>query len=59
MAMAGSFLVISPSLRNSLFGGYVQAGATMDAHSPYSYIALGLGVIMALMVFLYKASQPR
>ena len=59
MAMTGGFLVISPKLRDSLFGGYTQAGITMDANSPYSYIALGVAVVGALMIFLYKSSQPR
>jgi hypothetical protein len=59
MAMTGGFLAISPHLRDSLLGGYTQAGATMDQNSPYSYIALGLAVVGALMVFLYKSSQPR
>jgi hypothetical protein len=59
MAMTGGFLAISPNLRDSLLGGYNQAGLTMDQNSPYSYIALGAAVVGALMVFLYKSSQQR
>jgi hypothetical protein len=59
MAMAGGFLAISPSLRDSLLDGYTQAGTTMEVNSPYSYIALGGVLVLALMVFLYKSAQPR
>ena len=59
MAMTAAFLTISPKLRDSLLGGYVQAGVAMDTHSPYSYIALGVAALGALMVFLHKSSQPR
>lgn len=59
MSMAVVFLMISPSLRNSLLGGYKQAGIAMDAHSPFSYVVLGLAVLGLLIVFLYKSSQPR
>jgi hypothetical protein len=58
-AMAGSFLMISPNLRNTVLDGYAQAGLTMDAHSPYSYIGLGVAVLGALMVFFHRSSQPR
>lgn len=57
--MAGGFLMISHNLRDSLLGGFAQAGVTMDQHSPYSYIALGVSAVGALMIFLNKASQPR
>jgi hypothetical protein len=59
MAMTGGFLAISPKLRDSVLGGYTQAGVTIDANSPFSYIALGVAVVGVLMIFLYKSSQPR
>jgi hypothetical protein len=59
MAMAGGFLAISPSLRDSLLGGYTQAGTTMEVNSPYSYIALGGVAVVALVIFVYKSAQPR
>ena len=59
MSMAIVFLMISPSLRSSLLGGYKQAGITMDAHSPFSYMALGFAVLGLLILFLYKSAQPR
>jgi hypothetical protein len=59
IAMSGGFLMISPKLRDSLLGGYSQAGSVMDAHSPYSYVVLGVAIIGALLIFLSRASQPR
>jgi hypothetical protein len=59
LAMAGGFLMISPHLREDLLGSYAHAGVTMDTYSPYSYVALGVVVAGALIVFLYKSSQPR
>ncbi len=59
IAMTAMFLSISPKLRDSLLGGYNDAGIKMAQNSPYSYIALGLGIVGGLMIFLYKASQPR
>ncbi|MBZ5624400.1 MAG: hypothetical protein LAQ69_37745 [Acidobacteriia bacterium] len=59
IGMAGGFLAISPKIRECLVDGYNQAGIGMDAHSPYSYIALSVAVVGALLVFLNKASQPR
>jgi hypothetical protein len=59
MAMTAMFLSISPNLRESILGGYNDAGVKMAQNSPYSYIALGLGIVGGLMIFLYKASQPR
>lgn len=51
--------MISPHLREDLLGSYAHAGVTMDTYSPYSYVALGVVVAGALIVFLYKSSQPR
>jgi hypothetical protein len=59
IAMTGGFLAISPNLRNTLLGGYTKAGVTMDANSPYSYVALGLAVVGMLLVFLRKSSSSR
>jgi len=59
MAMAGGFLAISPKLRDSLFDGYAQAGTMMEINAPYSYVGLGLAVAGLLVIFLYKAGQPR
>jgi hypothetical protein len=57
--MAGGFVAISPKIREGLFDSYMQAGIGMEAHSPYSYIGLGVAVIIGLMIFLHRASQPR
>jgi hypothetical protein len=59
IAMTGSFLIISPNLRNTIADGYTQAGGIMVANSPYSYIALGLATLGGLMILMYKSSQPR
>ena len=59
MAMTAVFLLISPSLRNWILGGYRQAGVTMDNNSPFSYIGLALTLAGLLVLFLYKATQPR
>ena len=59
VTMAGGFLAISPKLRESLMGNYLQAGVTMDHYSPYSYIGLGVAVLGVLMICLNKGSQPR
>ena len=58
-AMAGGFLAISPHLRDNVVDGYVGAGHLLEVHSPYSYVGLGLAAAAGLIVFLYKASQPR
>jgi hypothetical protein len=59
IAMTGCFLMMSPKLRDSIEGGYFQAGITMDQNSPYSYIALGIALVGGLMIYMFKASQPR
>ena len=58
-AMTGTFLMISPKLRESVAGGYNQAGLTLEQNSPYSYIILGVVVIIGLMILVSRSAQPR
>ena len=57
-SFAGLFLIISPKLRSQL-GETLDAGVQhMDANAPYSYVGLGLLVILAFLVSLSRGSQP-
>lgn len=56
--MASLFLLISPSLRGSVFFGLDQATIQMGKYSPYSYIALALA-LGAAAVWSLASPKPQ
>ncbi|HEY2018763.1 MAG TPA: hypothetical protein VGH38_34900 [Bryobacteraceae bacterium] len=57
--MTGGFLVISPKLRDSVLETFSQAATGMAEHSPYSYVALGVVVLLILMFVISRGSAVR
>ena len=57
--MTGGFLVISPKLRDSVFEGFSQAATGLEEHGPYSYVGLGVVVLLLLMFIVSKGSAVR
>ncbi len=53
------FLAISGELRTSVLDVLEGLSHTVDAHSPLSYVVIGVGVLVGLMFCLYQAAQPR
>jgi hypothetical protein len=54
-----AFLVISPELRASMMGLIEALGNFLNAHSPVSYFLVGVAGLLAAMVWVYRAAQPR
>jgi hypothetical protein len=57
--LGGIFLWISPKLRDQALGAIGGGVSAMDFYAPYSYIAGGLLVFVALMVSFYRGAQAR
>lgn len=57
--LGGGFLIISPGLRQSLFDAADRGQLFLQAKQPYSYIALGVALVLALGTYMYRCSQPR
>jgi hypothetical protein len=57
--LAGAFLVISPELRGSVMGGIDAFGNFLSVNSPLSYVCLAVVGLVAAMVWVYRAAQPR
>ena len=53
------FLVISPTLRESLLLGLVTVTNGLKHYSPLSYIALGIVLIVTAVAFLFRKSTQR
>jgi len=52
--------VISPSLRQTTFGGLVSLTNQLEHYSPYSYVGLLLGLILVFGVLISQAvAAPR
>jgi len=56
LAMAGGFLVISPSLRGTVMHGFADVVNTLNNYSPYSYVFLGLALLFSVLSSL---SEPK
>jgi hypothetical protein len=54
-----AFLVISPELRGSVMGGIEALGNFLTAHSPGSYVCVGIVGLGGAMIWVYRAAQPR
>jgi hypothetical protein len=53
------FVAISPALRVSLIDDADRLQRTIVVYSPWSYVAIGVGVLALAMFCLHRASQPR
>ena len=59
VGLGGGFLMISPPLRQSLFDAADRGQLFIQAKQPYSYIGIGVVVVLALGTYMYRCSQPR
>lgn len=59
VGMAGGFLMISPNLRSNLVDSFSQAALGIEEHGPYSYVGLGLALMLGLMIYLSRGQAPR
>jgi hypothetical protein len=55
----GVFLLISPKLRDTVWGALDSGVAGMEMHAPYSYVGAAAMVLIAMGVSLYRGAQPR
>jgi hypothetical protein len=53
------FMLISPKLRQNVFDGLNSGVNGMEAHSPYSYVGLGVAVLIVGGISLYRGAQAR
>ncbi len=59
IAMAGGFLFISPSLRQTVAEAGLGSLAFLNDHGPYSYFAAGALALGALFFAARSALSPR
>ena len=59
LGFGGGFLIISPKLRECLTDNLSLGMSSLDRYQPYSYIGLGLALLGAAMLYLYRCSLPR
>ena len=57
--MGGSFLAISPQLREDLFFQAHKLTGKLNDYSPYSYIALALCLFGLITMSLYRSTVLR
>ncbi|HWC99580.1 MAG TPA: hypothetical protein VG456_22625 [Candidatus Sulfopaludibacter sp.] len=57
--MTGGFLLISPALRTNVIQGYSALVFTLNEFTPWSYIAIGVGIFVLLTVELYRHAIPK
>ena len=53
------FLLVSPVLRGTVMDEIDAIGHFLNAHSPLSYVLLGVAGLGGAMVWVYRAAQPR
>ena len=53
------FVLISPPLRVSMMDEANNLQQTILVNSPWSYVAIGLGVLGLVMFAVHRAGQPR
>ena len=53
------FVAISPALRVSLMDDADRFQKVVVDNSPWSYVAMGVGILALLMFGLHRSSQPR
>jgi hypothetical protein len=59
LCFGGGFLIISPSLRESINLGLAKAALKMDLYAPWSYVGGAVVLLMALIFSLYRGAQAR
>ncbi|MGA2117552.1 MAG: hypothetical protein ABSH56_22675 [Bryobacteraceae bacterium] len=59
LGLGGSFLAISPKLRDDLFSGVHKLTGTLNEYSPYSYIAVALCLFGLITLSLYRSTGLR
>jgi hypothetical protein len=59
LGMAGAFLIISPGIRGSLEDLGLGAQAYLSAHSPYSWAAVGVAALLAMILATRSTQAPR
>lgn len=59
LTLGGSFLAISPKLRGELFDSAHFVTGKLNDYSPYSYIALAIGVFALITASLYRSTGLR
>jgi len=59
IAFGAVFVIISPPLRLQLMGSLETAVGSMEQHSPYSYVGLGVLAIGGFIVSLSRSAAPR
>ncbi len=57
--LGGLFLAISPKLRANVQDAIGSVYTGVQFYAPFSYVALGVLVIIALMTAMYRGAQPR
>ncbi len=57
--LAGIFLFISPNLREDLGTGFDSAVKGLDQYSPFSYVGVGLALLLLVMIYLHRSAAPR
>jgi hypothetical protein len=58
MGLAGGFLVISRPFRMTVLNGIGSAVNILNAHSPLSYIALGIVLLGGAAASLHSPHRP-
>jgi hypothetical protein len=53
------FLAISPKLRGNVQDAIGSVYMNVQSYAPFSYVALGVLVIIGLMRAMYRGAQPR
>lgn len=59
IGMGGGFLWLSPSLRESIADGALKSLAYLEAHSPLSYLAVGVAALATLFMLVRSVEAPR
>jgi hypothetical protein len=57
--MGGSFLALSPKLRTDVFLEIRHLTGKLNEYSPYSYIAVALGLFAFITTSLYRSTGIR
>jgi len=55
--MTGGFLLISPKLREQVMIGYDSTAKFLNNYSPFSYIAVAIGIFAFLTMSLYRTAR--
>lgn len=59
IGFGGIFLMISPKIRESLAECFQSGANRLDQHSPWSYVAVCVALLLGFMIFMSRASAPR